>query len=459
MNLLWNLIFTRRFDLDTSVGRSHHRYARALQTAITAAGARAVTMLAGLALIPLLLQYLGSTQFGIWATCHSMLAIMAYADLGIGNGLLNAIASANARRDDRAATAMLSSALAMLCAIASVAAALALLAWHFLPLPTWLSRMQDGRPSDAAAGLAVFVAYSIVALPLSCGDRLAAAFQEGFASNLFRALAALASLFFTYLAIRRNCSFPVICAATLLSSALALGGTFAWQLRSRPWLCPRLSLVTREMALRLGGSGTGFFLVQLVALVGFNLDTMIVARYLGAAEVATFTVVSRLFTVVTVVVSAIVMPLWPAYADAKATHDTDWLKKTFSRSLTLAASLSFVASAILAACGPWLISIWVGDRAAPDRPLIYIFAAWTCVLSIGMAFSTFLNGMHWLRFQLLLGAAFAFVSLVGKCYFAMRGSMVGIVATNLVCYSMLSLVPGLWFTHRAISHLGTTRTA
>ena len=446
---------SRRFDLDTAAGRAAHRYARAAQTVISAVGSRVVTMFAGLALIPLLLEHLTPSQFGIWATCYSLLAVMAYADFGVGNGLLNALATANAAQDRRTAAALLSSALAMLCAVAAVAAVTGAACWHLLPLGSFFAGFSDARPSDVSGGLAVFGIYAIAALPLSCGERIAAAFQEGFVSNVSRAVAAVAGLCFTYLAVRSNCTFPVVCGAGLLASALGFCGTFAWQIYVHPWMLPRPALVSKDLMGSLMKSGISFFLVQLVAIVGFNVDTVLVSRYLGAAAVADYTVAGRLFGLVTVMVSTILMPLWPAYTDASAMRDSEWLRRTFVHSVRAAFLLSLAVALGLAIFSPAIMYAWVGPRASPASAVIYMFAVWSCVQSVGMALATFWNGMHWLRLQFVLGVLFAASALVLKWHFASQGSLAGVLAANVVCYTVFALAPGLWLSLRALKPMAS----
>lgn len=50
---------------------------------------------------PLTLAYLAPQQYGIWMTISSMVTSLACADLGIGNGLVNAISEAHGRNDRR----------------------------------------------------------------------------------------------------------------------------------------------------------------------------------------------------------------------------------------------------------------------------------------------------------------------------------------------------------------------
>jgi O-antigen/teichoic acid export membrane protein len=45
--------------------------------------------------VPLTLTYLGSERYGMWMAISSIVALLAFADFGLGNGLVNAIAVAS----------------------------------------------------------------------------------------------------------------------------------------------------------------------------------------------------------------------------------------------------------------------------------------------------------------------------------------------------------------------------
>jgi Na+-driven multidrug efflux pump len=72
-------------------GIALERQRRLLLTAITSAFARGVSVLSALITVPLALNYLGPEQYGIWVTLSSFALLLAFADLGIGNGVINAV--------------------------------------------------------------------------------------------------------------------------------------------------------------------------------------------------------------------------------------------------------------------------------------------------------------------------------------------------------------------------------
>jgi len=92
------LIFnSNSHDKSTEEGKSNERYRRILLTALMTGIVKVVSVIINLFTVPLTLKYLGSERYGLWMSISSILSLISFADLGLGNGLLNSIAQANAR--------------------------------------------------------------------------------------------------------------------------------------------------------------------------------------------------------------------------------------------------------------------------------------------------------------------------------------------------------------------------
>ncbi len=79
------------FDESTELGRAHERYRKVVLSTGSSLLYKGVSVSTGLISIPLTVDYLGTERFGMWMTLTSILALMTFADLGLGNGLVNAI--------------------------------------------------------------------------------------------------------------------------------------------------------------------------------------------------------------------------------------------------------------------------------------------------------------------------------------------------------------------------------
>src|SRR5690349_19553868 len=111
------LIRLSPFDTTTPEGRSKERLRRVVLTALVSAFSQGINVLTMLISVPLTLNYLGAERYGLWITISSLILLLGFADLGVGNGLLNAIAQANGRDDRHDAESYVSSAFFVLCGV------------------------------------------------------------------------------------------------------------------------------------------------------------------------------------------------------------------------------------------------------------------------------------------------------------------------------------------------------
>lgn len=427
---------------------SRGRFRRVGIAAIAGVFAKVVVVACNLALVPVLVGFLGPVQFGIWAAYQSIQGLLVFADLGIGNGMQNAVTVAIAHGDTRRAQALISSALVALLAAAGILCAVLAVGLNVPSVVAWLS---GGRPDDAEfaalrVGVGVFLATGLLAIPLSCGERLALALQKGFVTHATRAITTILSFGCVLALVKAQASFAAICIAT--SIPVLAGPLLSWMViaRSRSWALPAISAVSGGDTRAVLRSGIGFLAVQLTAILGFGLDAILIERYAGPVEVANYTVVQRLFSLVAMVVGIVLAPLWPAYAEARARGDYAWIRKTFWRSLVATAVVAGALSVVLAILAGPIAARWVGNAITPPGSLVTAFAAWSFVLACGMAFSYFWNGMHMLRLQAVLGGVFVLVSLPMKVAILHSGNAATLVVVNVIAYTVTSLLPGAFAT-------------
>ena len=109
-------------------------------------------------------------------------------------------------------------------------------------------------------------------------------------------------------------------------------------------------------------------MLQIVIAVAYSSDNLVISQILGSSKVAEFAVPAQMFGLINTVLSMALSPLWPAYGEAFARGDHDWVKRTFYRSLALAIGVAAVASSLLVIAGPWLLKLWVG---MDNKPTIF----------------------------------------------------------------------------------------
>lgn len=453
---LLSLIRLRSFDRSTEGGRSRERYRRAGFTAAAALAAKLVSMGVVIVTVPLTLNYLGSERYGMWMTISSVSLLLVFADLGIGNGVLNAIADAHGRDDRELGREAVSSGFFLLSLITVALVVIFAAVYTFVPWAGLYNVTSADAMSEAGPATAVFLIVWVLNIPLGVVQRVQLGYQKGFVHYAWQAAGSLFTLAGAVLAIVTEAGLPwLVLALTggpLLAVALNGAVEFGWV---RPWLRPAWSHVTREVAHRILRLGVWFFIIQLAATLGYATDYFVIAQVLGSSEVTQYAVPAQLFAYVGALVAMIIAPLWPAYGEAMARGDILWVKRTLVRTLVLTLVLVLAPVAVLVAFGRPLIHLWVGETVDPSYWLLAGLGTWALLSGLGSAVAVFLNGASVLRFQAVCATLMSVTALVLKIVFARRWGVAAVPWGLVIAYTLFVAVPLAVYIPRLLRRLGS----
>lgn len=430
------------FDQSTPEGRAQERHRRVALTAAASALAKVLSVGTALISVPLTLHYLGVERFGMWMTISSLIAMLAFADFGIANGVLSAVAEAHGRDDRVALQRIVSSGFFMLTAIAAgllvlFVALYAHVAWHAV-----FNVQSELARAEAGPALAVFVACFACAIPLAVVQRVQMGLQQGFLASLWQCIGSLCALGGVLLAISLQGGLPWLVLALAGAPLMAaLLNSLHFYLRSRPDLRPRLALFGAGDAKRLARSGALFFVLQVTVAVAYTSDSIVIAQLLGASAVAEYAVPEKLFGLITLAMSMVLAPLWPAYGEAIARRDSIWVQQTLKRSLLTVLGLSIVAAVGLLFMAPALLRLWVGAAIEPPLGLLAALAVWKVVEAGGNALAMFLNGAHVIGMQVAVALATAIAAIGLKVLLIPHWGISGAVWATVIAYVMMAALP------------------
>lgn len=446
------------FDVSTPEGRSKERYRRVALATLASIAARGISFLTTLISIPLTLNYLGAERFGLWVTISSTIAMIAFADLGLGNGLVNAIADADGKHDRTAARTHVSSAFFILTAIATILLCAFALLYPLVPWARVFNVTSTLAIQEVGPAVAIFVLCFALNLPLGVVQRVQMGYQELFVNAWWQALGNLLGLAGVVLVIQLRAGLPWLVLALTGAPALAalLNSVVLFALQ-RPWLRPQLSRVSRASVRAISRIGFLFFVLQIAVAVAYQSDSIVVAQVLGADQVTQYAVPMRLFSLAPMILSFMLMPLWPAYGESIARGDIDWVRKTLKKSLFLSLATNVPSAVLLAVLGSTVIRWWVGPNVTPSFLLLLGLGLWAILNSFGGPLAALLNGANVIRFQaicsLLMAVANLALSIVLTHVIGVSGVVFGTVITQLV----FVFLPSAFYVPRLLSAIEMRR--
>jgi O-antigen/teichoic acid export membrane protein len=451
-------VFSKSIDTSTPEGRARERHRRVTLSAIASGLAKLTSVGTALITVPLTLHYLGAERYGLWMTISSLLVMLAFADFGIGNGVLNAVARAHGNDDVQAVRVCVSSGYFVLGLVALALLVLLAASYPFVPWAALFNVRTDLASREVGPAVAVFVACFALAVPLGIVQRVQIGLQRSFLASLWQCGASLLGLLGVVVAIHQQAGLPWLVLA-FFGAPLIAGSfnTLVFFGRTNPELAPRRALVSSPAALDLVRSGALFFVLQLVVGVAYASDSFVISHVLGPAAVADYAVPERLFSLVTVALGMFLAPLWPAYGEAIARGDTAWARHTLWRSTTLAVGVAAVFSGVLVLLGPLLIKLWVGTAVQPPLLLLLGLALWKTIEAGGTALAVFLNGAHVVRSQVILASLTAVSALTLKVLLVGQLGVPGTVWATIAAYLVCTALPMIIIIPNILRALGAKR--
>jgi O-antigen/teichoic acid export membrane protein len=407
---LWRLLSKLTTKSDDQ-GAERNR--RAMLTAIMNVMSQVVQLATGLISVPLALSYVGPERFGIWMTLSTALAFITFSDLGVGIGVQDRMTKCIGVNDLDSARRSFFSAFIF---ATFLFVALMLLSEILVPrtdLATFFS-LKTPEAIDEIVPTTMMVVFCL-ALGLLSGivQRAFNALQEGFWVAVIQAIARVCSLGLLFVVVHLKMGLPalVFVVGGLASAALLLLG-LPVLLKRHGWLSPLgrplsdfLNMSVLKEILKVGSLGLG----AAVAIYFVNNSTPVVmARTYGAAGVVDFAVLLKLISIPGLLLTYLVLPLWPAITEAKVRQDNSWIKSAYRKCMFLTIGLSIVSFVTLLLFGQSIIRVWTNDpTVVPEFGLVLASAVFMVLGYWNTLTSVILNGLSKYKGQATYGLVLA----------------------------------------------------
>ncbi|HVG26990.1 MAG TPA: oligosaccharide flippase family protein [Acidobacteriaceae bacterium] len=418
------------------------RLSRLVRGGVSALASRAVALLVSAVSLPLTVRYLGAEQYGIWVTVSTTVVLMAMLDLGVANSLTNMISRAYAADDREAARRFYASAFWISSGVSAVLGMTCWALWRRVPWGS-LFHVHDAHTAmQAELCVAIAVAFILLSLPLNLINRVLGGYQQTQVSNygtLLNSVLGLVAILGVVATRGSLVELMVVYSGMMLLGTLGLNvWVMFWDKR---WLRPSPRAMSREAMRELLGSGLGFFVLQMSALIVFNSDNLVIAHYLSAVDVTPYSVTWRLAGYASVLQSAIMPSLWPAYAEAYARGDYDWVRKMFWRTARFSMGAAATAVLVLMLFGRAIIRVYVGSEGVPSEVLLVAICGWT-LLSAGMDLEAYLlAAVDRVKLQGILSGVAAALNIGLSIYLVKRIGSLGVVLGTILSYVLVLVGP------------------
>jgi O-antigen/teichoic acid export membrane protein len=412
------------------------------QGIVTGLAGRVVGIFVSLLSVPLTIGYLGSERYGVWVLLSALLAWIRLADIGIGNGLMNAITGAlgSERRD--LVRAHVSTAFVLLSGIALILGLAFALIWPWIDWSALLGVKSEDARSEVAVAIAASVGIFLLTFPLTIVPATFNAVQEGKLANYWGVAGNVAGLLALIVVTHTRGGLVWLVIAVSGTGLLMNIFSGAWLFMHRkPDFAPQFRAVRRDLMGGLMKVGVPFFLIQIMALVVFQSDNLIIGHFLSAADVPSYSLTYNLFGYTSVVQSIGFSYLWVAYRDAIARHDIDWVRRTFKLNVVMSMGFTLAAVVPLIFIARPFIKVWTGGAVVPPADLVLWMAGWSMINALCSPIASLLAAAAHLRAQVVYSAVSAAINIALSIYLVGIWGVTGVIAGTVISYLLFICVP------------------
>lgn len=431
-----------------SVGH-HERKRTIIRTAVSGFAAKAAMFLPTVVIAKLVLPILGTERFGVLMTILSLLAFLSVADLGVGASLVTSISRALGAGKLEHVRKLQANGFVAVSATA-VVVLVAVITLYYMNIGQFI--FPSSAPAlrwEATRGFVAFGVLFALGLPLTLIGRIQLGLQIGHVANFWQIATAILNFSLGALAAREGLGIPWIIIG-LMSGTLMCGlaNLLVHYIRN-PGTRPHRADLSVKGTRELLGESLFYLALQLIFVVAYAADTLIVARELGAGAASVFALSDRLFSVVGVAVAVITTPLWATYGEALGASDTRWAYRMLRVSTARITFVACVMATSVIVALPMLVSMLSSGRLHVPLSLAIAMAIWRIIESIGQSVSVYMYACQALKFVLLTGGATALVSLCVKVLLVSRLGLFSVPATMSTVYVLLCLLPACYYVWQA----------
>lgn len=402
---------------------------------------RVVGLLCSLVIVPLTIDYLNETVYGVWLTITNVLYWFSFFDVGLGNGMRNYLTASISKGDYEKGRAYLTSTFGMLTIISL---ALAIIVVPVIMMVDVGSLLHTTVVSSAELrnALLVAVVFTLVSFVVKNVGYVFVALQKYAMNDLLvvggNVLALVAIFVLTRTAthgalINVVSAFVIIPVVVFVLAAIPIFHKY-------PLLRPTRSSFDYSLVRPIVTKGVGFFLIQLTScLVIFGSSNVIIMRLVGETAVTQYGIAYKYFHLIAMAYIIVLAPMWNAYTDAYVKGNFEWIKKTFRRALLLWL-LTFAGGGVMLAGSQLFYDLWISDRVEIPFAVSTAVFVYISMYNLNNCVTYLLNGLNKIRVQVITSVVCTLLYLVAAHVFGLRFGVVGIVLSMAGAYAAMAVI-------------------
>lgn len=386
--------------ISTYLNDGQERSVKAKKNILGALLIRGTSILISLAMVPLTIDYVNPSRYGIWLTLSSIVGWFAFFDIGLTQGLRNKFAEALAEGDKEQAKIYVSTTYASLALIFFLVWLVFLFTNSFLDWSSIL-KVDSAMVTELSTLVVIVFTYFCLQFILKTVTSILTADQQPAKASFIELIGQFISLLsIIFLVVFTEGSLInlglALCISPIMVLLVANYVLFSGKYKE---FKPSMAAVDFKHAKSLFQLGGKFFIIQIAAIIQYESANIIIARNFSTTDVTAFNIVHRYFGVINMAFAIFLTPFWSASTEAFLRKDFQWIKSSINKYNKLNVLLFFVGLVMLYFAQD-IYDLWLGKGTIQiDFQLSMWGFVFFTLFVFGSKYVSFLNGISALRIQ------------------------------------------------------------
>jgi len=399
---------------------------------------KGLSILISLLVVPLTINYISSYQYGIWLTISSLIAWLSFFDVGLGNGLKNKFIEAISRGKIRLARIYVSTTYAILSIIV-------LLIWCIFSIivyhVNWTVVLNTSPEMAEELTCVVFIVLTNFCFQfiLRLISTLVTAIQKPVLSSIFdTASQIMVALFILYLTKYTEGSLIYLAIALGIAQILVLFLASIWLYTHELRLYrPSLKFIRFRMARGLLSLGIKFFFLQIIAIVIYETNNIIITQLLGPNDVSVYNIAYKYLLVITMLFNIILTPFWSAFVEAHTLGDYTWMKNV-TKKLRLIFVLISAGGILITLLSPIIYKVWIGDAVYIPFIVTLLMCFYHIANTWGGLHTQLLAGLGKIKLQLFFSLICGIINIPIAIFLCKQWGLPGLILGNIFVFVLFN---------------------
>ncbi|MFA6540129.1 MAG: oligosaccharide flippase family protein [Bacteroidota bacterium] len=420
--------------------KGHRRSINAKKNIIAMFAVKSISIAVNLLLVPLTIDYVNPTRYGIWLTLSSIVAWFSFFDIGFSFSLRNRFAESKATNNFHLSRTYVSTTYASLSIIFFLVWIIFFSLNQFTNWDSVLNAPIEMRDELSKLAL-IIVSFFCLQIVLKTMNTVLMADQKPAKSALIDMAGQVLSLLIVYILTKVSShSLLYLGAAIGFAPIFVISTSSIWFYKNdyKEYI-PSLKFVDFNLTKDIFSLGFKFFVIQIAAVVIYQTGNVIIAQVCGPQDVTVYNIAFKYFSVLIMAFSMIVTPFWSAYTEAQAVNDYKWMNNIL-RKLRIIWMILILADFIFLLLSSIVYHLWIGNKVSVPLEVSIVISIYVLIFTWCAIYSQILAGLGKIKLMLISATIACLVNIPLSIYLGKKWGIVGVVSSSII----LSVISGIW---------------